>query len=503
MSLTSVLRTAASGLASVNAQLAVVSQNVANASTPGYAREVVANTNLTAGGVGFGVVTGPAREEVDVVLSAALNKENAAVAGAQVRSTALTSLDAAQGATGAGDDLSSKVGALQDSFTSLGADPSNQVNQGAVVGAASSLAGAIQSQAVAYTTERQSAQGGLETDVTTLNSTLAVIGSLSDQIIAAQVKGISTADLEAQRTTQEQTAAQLGGLYFLPSANGDVTAVVGASVVNTRAKTGPFSIATTTLQNGTAAPPLLLSGSDVTSQVTGGTIGARLSLRDTDIPILQAGLDEFAETLSTRLSSQGLTLFTTPSGSTPATGGSPVQSGYVGFSSDISVNPVVVANANLVRDGTQTVAAGTGNAAGFTPNPTGGPVGFNTLIDNVLTYAFGANAQEGVAQPAPSTTGLGASGTFALAYNPGTTLQTFAANLASSQAEAAGNAQSSVSDSQALQSSLQSKLTSETGVSIDTELSNMIVLQNAYGANAKIISAAQTMFSTLLGSVNP
>ena len=503
MSLTSVLGTAASGLASINAQLAVVSQNVANASTPGYAREVVGNTSLTAGGVGYGVISGPATEEVDAALSAALNTENAAVAGAQVRSTALTSLDAVQGTTGAGQDLASELGALQDSFTSLGADPSSQVNQGGVVGAASTLAGAIQSQAVAYTTERQSAQDGLETDVTTLNSAVATIGTLSDQIVAARAKGVSTADLEAQRTTQEQAAAQLGGLYFLPSASGDVTAVVGASVVNTHATTGPFTTASTTLQNGTAAPPLLLSGTDITSEVTGGSIGARLGLRDTEIPTLQAGLDEFAETLSTRLSSQGLTLFTTPSGSTPTTGGTPVQSGYVGFSSDISVNPAVTANASLVRDGTQAVAAGTGNAAAFTPNATGGPVGFSTLIDNVLTYAFGTNAQSGVSQPAPSTTGLGASGQFSLAYSPGTTLQTFAANLASSQAEAAGNAQSAVTDGQALQSSLQSKLASETGVSIDTELSNMIVLQNAYGANAKIISAAQSMFTTLLGSVNP
>jgi flagellar hook-associated protein 1 FlgK len=179
-----------------------------------------------------------------------------------------------------------------------------------------------------------------------------------------------------------------------------------------------------------------------------------------------------------------------------------VQSGYVGFSSDISVNPAVTANPSLVRDGTQTVAANTGNAAGFTPNPTGGPVGFSTLIDNVLNFAFGANAQAGESQPAPATTGLGASGTFSLSFNPGTTLQTFAANLASSQAEAANSAQGSVSDSQALQSSLQTKLASETGVSVDTELSNMIVLQNAYGANAKIISSAQTMFNTLLGAVN-
>ncbi len=56
---------------------------------------------------------------------------------------------------------------------------------------------------------------------------------------------------------------------------------------------------------------------------------------------------------------------------------------------------------------------------------------------------------------------------------------------------------------QALQSSLQTKLASETGVSVDAELSNMLVLQNAYGANAKIISAAQTMWTALLAAVNP
>ena len=31
----------------------------------------------------------------------------------------------------------------------------------------------------------------------------------------------------------------------------------------------------------------------------------------------------------------------------------------------------------------------------------------------------------------------------------------------------------------------------------------MVVLQNAYGANAKIITAAQSMWSALLAAVNP
>ncbi len=160
-------------------------------------------------------------------------------------------------------------------------------------------------------------------------------------------------------------------------------------------------------------------------------------------------------------------------------------------------------DARLVRDGTQAVAAGTGGASAFTPNPADGPAGSTTLIDRVLQYGFGAQAQAGTPQPAPATTGLGAAGTIALSYPPGATLQSFAANLAGDQAQAAGAAQDALTTGQALQSTLQTKLASETGVSVDTELSNMVVLQNAYGANAKIITAAQSLWTTLLARGDP
>ena len=501
MSLNSILGTAASGLASINSQLAVVSQNVANAGTVGYARESVAESDLTAGGNGYGVRSGPATQEVDAALQRAASSQDAIVAGAQVRSDALAAMDAAQGTTAAGDDLPGRLGVLQNAFTTLGADPSNQTNQAATVTAAGVLAGGIQRQAAAYATERQNAQDGLASDVASLNAAVAAIGGLSKQIVALRVQGSSTADLEAQRTAQEQTAAQLGGLQFLPAANGDVTAVAGGAIVDTAATSGPFSIAPATLGNGAAGPALLLSGTPIGGQAVGGSIGARLALRDTEIPQAQAGLDEFAKTLAARLDSQGLRLFTDPAGNPPATGGTPVQAGYAGFSSVITVNPAVVANPAAVRDGTQAVAAGTGGASAFTPNPPGGPAGSTTLIDRVLTFAFGATAQTGTPQPAPATTGLGAAGTIALGYDPGTTLQGFAANLAGAQAQAAGSAQDGLTTGQALQATLQTKLTSETGVSVDAELSNMVVLQNAYGANAKIITAAQSMWAALLSSV--
>ena len=463
----------------------------------------MSSNDLTAGGVGYGVRTGVTTRETDAALQQALNQQNAQVSGLQVQSDALASVDAAQGTTGAGNDLASRLGALNDAFTTLGTNPANQAQQAAVVSAAGTLAGGIRQQAAAYTAARQTAQDGLVSDVAALNTAVTAVGTLSKEIIAAQSRGESTADLESQRDAQEQTAAQLGGLRFLPTGDGDVTAVSGGLVVDTHASPGRFRCAAAPVLGGAAGPPLLLSGSDVSSAITGGSIGARLALRDTTIPQAQAGLDEFSQTLASRLSNQGLALFTDGSGNVPAGGGVPAQSSYVGFSNEIQVNPAVTAAPSLVRDGTQNVAAGTGGASAFTVNPAGGPAGSTTLIDRILKYGFGAQAQAGIAQAAPNTTGLGSNGTLALPYTPGGTLASFAANLVSTQAQSAGAAQDALTNATALQSTLQTKLQGETGVSIDTELANMVVLQNAYGANAKIITAAQSLWTTLLNAVTP
>lgn len=502
MSLDSILGTAASGLAVIDRHLAVVSQNVANAGTAGYARQVVADSDLNAGGLGFGVRSGPTTQAVDAALSDALDRESANASGLEVRSAALATIDAVQGKTGAGEDLASRVGALRDAFTALGADPANQANQAAIVTAANVLAGGVRVQASAYATARQGAQDGLVRDVSALNAAVAAIGSISDRIIAAMARGESTADLEVQRTVQEQAASALAGLRFLPVVNGDVTVVAGGAIVNTRGTVGPFSVAPANLGPGSVAPTVLLSGLSAAGQL-GGAVGARIALRDTEVPQLQAGLDEFAKTLASRLDSQGLRLFTDPAGNPPALGGSPVQAGYIGFSTTLTVNPVVASQPNLVRDGTQTVAPGTGGASGFTPNPPGGPAGATVLIDRILQYGFGAQAQPGVPQPAPASTGLGANGASSIPYAPSATLQDFAADLAGHQAQAAGAAQDALTTGQAVQATLQSKLAGETGVSVDTELSHMIVLQNAYGANAKIITAVQSMWTSLFNAVTP
>ena len=47
---------------------------------------------------------------------------------------------------------------------------------------------------------------------------------------------------------------------------------------------------------------------------------------------------------------------------------------------------------------------------------------------------------------------------------------------------------------------MQSQYSSETGVNLDSELSTLIVYQNAYSASARVISTIQSMYDALMNA---
>ena len=501
MSLDSALSIASGGLANINAQFSLISQNVANAATPGYALEVSNQQSVTADGVGMGVQTAPATLRINQALQASVIQQNALVSGDQTTQTALQAIDSVQGTPGAGTDLGSLLGNLQNGFSTLLTNPSSQTQQSAVVSEAKTLAQGVNSLSAAYSAQRQAAQDGIASGLSTLNTMLAAIGQISNQIIALKPTNQSTADLENQRNAAVQTLSQLLSIKTTPQPNGDLTIFTSTGLtLPTRGGDTPFSIATantppTAYYPNGGLPGIMLNGADVTSQMNGGQIGANISLRDITLPTDQAALDEFSQGVSNRFAAQGLTLFTSSSGAVPAGGGSPVQSGYVGYAATIQVNPTVSADPALVRDGTNATA-------GFTPNPSGGPAGFTTLIANVVNYTFGTQSQSGVSQPSLNTTGLGPAGNLATPLAAATgSLGDFATSLTSSQAQQSATTTTNLTTQQALQTSLNAKASAISGVNMDTEMSQMLSLQNAYSANAHVISAVQSMFTQLLQAV--
>jgi flagellar hook-associated protein 1 len=503
MSLDSSLSIAAGGLANINAQFALISQNVANAATPGYATEISSQQALTADGVGMGVTTGPARLQIDQALQTSVVQQNSAVAGLQMTQTALQAIDSVLGTPGSGNDIGSLLGNLQNSFSTLLTDPGNQTQQSAVVSSATTLAQGINTLSATYSAQRQAAQNDLGSAVGTLNASLSMIGRLSNQIIALKPTNQSTADLENQRNAAVQSLSQLLDVKTVAQPNGDLSIFTASGLtLPTRDGATPFSIPNQSTPAGSYYPAggiagITLDGADVTKGMTGGQIGADITLRDATLPTAQAELDEFAQGLSSRFAGQGLTLFTDPAGNVPTTGGTPAQAGYVGYAGTIQVNAAVTTNPALVRDGTNAVAS-----TGFTPNPPGGPAGFTGLIMNITNYTFGTQSQNGVAQPAMNTNGLGASGTLSAPFNAaGDTLAAFATGFISSQAQQSAAITSNLTTEQALQTSLNAKVAAVSGVNMDTEMSQMLSLQQAYGANARIIAGVQAMFTQLLQAV--
>jgi flagellar hook-associated protein 1 FlgK len=120
----------------------------------------------------------------------------------------------------------------------------------------------------------------------------------------------------------------------------------------------------------------------------------------------------------------------------------------------------------------------------------------------VLTYTFGTQSSSGVAQTSMNTSGLGASGNLNAPFGAaGDTLSSFATSLVSSQAQQSAATTNKLTTEQALQSSLSAKVATVSGVNMDTELSQMLTLQNAYGANARIMAGIQSMFTALLQAV--
>src|SRR6185312_12391731 len=384
MSLEAALSIASGSLASINRQLTVVSHNVANADTPGYVTETAAQHSVSAEGLSLGVRTGPATRNFDAALQEEVQQQGTTVAGLQTRQSALAAIDAAQGTPGQNSDLPGLLAKLQDRFSTLLNAPDSATQEVQVVSGAATLARGINALSVALTAQRQAAQDDIVSAVGSVNATLGTIGTFSDQIIVLKSRGQSTADLETQRDAAVQSLGHLVGIKALAQPNGDMLiATAGGVALPIRGHANPLTTSGANMQPGGyypggGVPAITMGGADVTGQLTGGRIGADVTLRDATLPTYQAELDEFAQNLASRFDAQGLTLFTDPAGAVPPGGGVPAQAGYVGFAAIVQVNPAVQANPALVRDGTTTIVGNPLGASAFTPNPPGGPAGFNT-----------------------------------------------------------------------------------------------------------------------------
>jgi flagellar hook-associated protein 1 len=158
-------------------------------------------------------------------------------------------------------------------------------------------------------------------------------------------------------------------------------------------------------------------------------------------------------------------------GTTPITGAlTATGSQTTGLAGLITVNAALVASpSNLVAYSGSTTAG----------DPTRPNFLLNQMSSAALTYS-----------PA---TGIGS------AQQPySATLQNYMSAVVDQQSQAANAATNLQQGQDTVVSALQQSFNNQSGVNIDTEMSNLIALQNSYGANARVMTTIQEMMSTLL-----
>ena len=509
MSLQAAIQSATAGLQLVAQQASVASRNVSNAGTPDYTVKRVTVESLAGGMVRAGDMT----RQVDAALRAEARSVRGQSAQAEVRERAIVPLVALHGAPGSADSISGQMAALRDELTGLRAQPANVTEQRDALRAAGNLSEGLNELAGGVARARQSAQDELVQQVDEANRLVRQIARLDNEFQSSRAGG--SADVQAldRRDAAIQQLSELIDVTPTFGARDQVQLILrGGYTLPLDPEKGPFSINAATVTpdsfygppTGTrpagTLPPLMLGDTDITNSTRSGKLGALIELRDSTLPRMQAELDVLASTLATRFDAQGLRLYV--DGANPTAGPPDVtaSTGYsgavVGFAGRITVSSAVIAEPRLLRDGTHTATA-----TPFVPNPPSGPSGFTGLLDNLLNHAFGATAgPSGAAHPASPTRNLGPGGDLASSFNPPARLADHAVALTGAQAIMAAEATTQLDESSASRTRINLLLQKREGVDVDQQMADLLQLQNAYAANARVLSAVQDMWDALLRS---
>ncbi|NKE43529.1 hypothetical protein HB662_01980 [Roseomonas frigidaquae] len=508
MSLDLALSVATSGLRLLDRQMARAADDIANAGTLGHTRKALEGNALTVAGDGQGVRARVITRDVDFAVQAAQQRAGGDAAAAGLRERLLGGVEAAHGTPELGDSLGGLVTSLQSAFIELREAPADPVRRNAVVTQANTLAGRLNQVSDALGAARQGAHDALRTEVAAVNAGLSDVARLNTAIKREIAAGRSSASLEDER---DLAIGQLAGaldLSVIRGNAGDVTLVARGGIVLPLVEgSTPFSLEDATVGTGAfhggagTLPGVMLNGRDVTRQLAGGRMGAAAELRDATLPRMQAELDVAASQLAYRLESQGLRLFTDAAGTVPDPTLPYAGSAMIGFAGAIRVNTAVADDPTLLRDGTHDVAGDPAGPTAFTTNPETGPAGFETLLNRVLDFSFGAEQATGVAQPAFATGGLGPDGTLSSPLSGLRTLADYGAALVAEQTGARAAATEAAGRATSLQDLLASRMSERSGVDVDAEVAAMVQLQTTYGVNARVISTIQAMWDALFSAV--
>ena len=476
MSLLASLTNTSSALDAFDRAVIVTQNNVANASTPGFATQQLDLDAMPfdpSAGLDGGVEAGNVESLRNEFAEAAVDRAQTSLGTATQQSSSLTAVQNALNLSAA-NGIPATLGALFSSFSAWSQDPTNAADQQGVITSAQAVANSFQTteanlQQVQQDTQRQIGQAvdQINADAQQLASYNAQIqhGDRGDPALDAQIHNT----LENLGQIVNFTAAAQADGTFTVLVGGQTPLVIGAQSYNLTSQIAdPASLPAGNPVVPPSASILDTAGRDVTAQVTGGSLGALLQTNNQVLASLlgdanQPGtLNQLAQTFADRVN--GLLMAGNISDGVP---------GVALFSYDTTNATSTAATLTLANGMTGDQLAAIDPGPPYVSNGT------------ALSLAGLANPQD----PADEINN--------------TSYVNFFGNLAAD----VGSQLSAATDQQNIQQQVLTQAQNQrqqiSGVSLDEQAAWLVQYQRAYQANAQLFAVLNGLTQTAVNMVQP
>jgi len=298
-----------SALQAFQQAIAVTSNNVANANTPGYDEESIVLSDIppqsygslaVGGGVG---VTGVTRAFSQAQANQ-LNNSQSSLGSLNAVQNYTNQIDNLFGTTAGG--LTTALQTYYSGWSDVANDPASTASRQALLGDAQSLASSFQTTATQLNGLNTDVNTRISADVSQINSIGQSIASLNQQIVVASGGGQAPNALLDQRDTLVSNLSQLVGVSTTTDSNGALNVFIGNGQplvlqnVTTTLTTVPDQFNASQLDVATSTS----GGVSISGSITSGDLGGLLSARSQVINPALNQLGQIASALSQSANAQ-------------------------------------------------------------------------------------------------------------------------------------------------------------------------------------------------------
>lgn len=484
MTISGSLSNALSGLTAVARAAELVSSNVANAMTEGYGRREIELSSVALGGTGSGVRVADVVRDVDEVIIADRRLAGAAMGHDSTLADFLSRLEAVIGTPETGDSLSGLYARFETALIEAASRPDSEARLAAVLSAAHDVTAKMHGVSDSLQEARMRADRDIALQIDTLNEGLRQIQDLNWEIKSARARGqdaMSLLDLR-QQTIDEMSAIVPMRVIARDDDQIALYSTGGAILLEGKAAELGFSpvgvIVPEMTQGSGALSGLSVAGVGIRtggarSPIAGGTLAALFAVRDDLAVDAQAKLDAVARDLVERFQDPALDATRAPGASGLFSDGGAAfdPADEVALSARLAVNPAADPDQGgalwRLRDGLGAATPGAAGASG--------------LLDD-MRAALNAGR-------------IAASGGFEAASRSASGL---AAEFLSGFGARLGDAETALGYSAARHDTLK-QMELGTGVDTDHEMQKLMLIEQAYAANARVMATADEMLQAIMG----